>query len=317
MPTLFHGAATERSTARPNFSICEFTIPDTTFEEDLELIRDSGATGISICEFKLRDGEEERQLEAFKASGLRAAICMPENISPLPASSVFPGPKDLDERVELMCRSVRRLAPFRPATIVLITGSGTELTVSEARRAAIDGFRQVAAVAGELGARVSVEPQRNDLVPGRSIVTTISEALELVAEVRHPAMDVLYDVYHLWDTPDVAGLTERHAKEFGGVQISDWRAETRGFMDRVLPGDGLIDLPTLLGALDRGGYSGWYDLEIFSDDGRYGSSYPDSLWKLPARELVRSGFSAFNRVWEARVSSDALEQGSVRHDAKE
>ncbi len=287
-------------TSRPRYSVCEYTTPDTTFEEDLELISETGATGVAICEFKLRDGDEERQAEALRESGLTATLCMPTSISPLPASRVFPGPQDVDERVDLMCRSVRRLAPFEPAAIVVITGSGDGRAPADARRAAVEGLRRVASLAGELGTRLSLEPQRNDLVPGRSLVTTIPEALELVAEVGEPAIDVLYDVYHLWDTPDIVELTERHAQEFGGVHVCDWRPETRGFMDRVLPGDGLIDLPALLGALDAGGYSGWYDLEIFSDDGRYGSDYPDSLWKRPPRELLRDGFSAFNRLWDAR-----------------
>ena len=286
--------------AQPKFSICEYTTPNTTFEEDLALAAETGATGVGICEFKLREGAEELQAEALLESGLEAAICMPSNISPLPSSRVFPGPTDVDERVELMCKSVRRLAPFRPATIVLLTGSGNGRPAPEARRAVVEGLRKVAAVAGEVGTRVSLEPQRVDLVPGRSLVTTIPEALDLVAEVDEPAIDVLYDVYHLWDTPDVAKLSERHAREFGGVQVCDWRAETRGFMDRVLPGDGLIDLRTLLGALDAGGFDGWYDLEIFSDDGRFGSDYPDSLWKRPPSELLGDGFAGFRRAWGTR-----------------
>ena len=300
--------------AAPKFAICEYTTPDTTFEQDLELIAEAGATGIGICEFKLQDGEEERQADALRASGLRAAVCMPLNISPLPASRVFPGPQDPDERVELMCGSVRRLAPFEPATIVVITGSGTGRDPGEARRAVVEGLRRVAALAGELGTRVSLEPQRNDLVPGRSLVTTIPEALELVAEVDEPAIDVMYDVYHLWDTPEAVELTERHAQEFGGAQVCDWRAETRGFMDRVLPGDGVIDLPALFGALDAGGFSGWFDLEIFSDDGRFGSDYADSLWKLPPRDLLRDGLSAFNRVWAARTRGAANGRASDGHD---
>jgi sugar phosphate isomerase/epimerase len=316
VPIRFTQSEADPLTARPKFAICEYTTPDTTFEQDLELIGQTGATGISICEFKLREGEEGRQVEALEASGLKAALCMPLNISPLPASRVFPGPRDLDERVELMIRSLRRLAPFHPAAIVVITGSGAGRSAGDARRAAVEGLRQVAAVAGELGTRISLEPQRNDLVPGRSLVTTIPEALELVAEVGEPAIDVLYDVYHLWDTPEVIELTESHAQEFGGVHVCDWRPETRGFMDRVLPGDGLIDLSALLGALDAGGYSGWYDLEIFSDDGRYGSDYADSLWKWPPRELLDKGFSAFNQAWDAREPGKAIGRAPDHDDAR-
>jgi hypothetical protein len=47
--------------------------------------------------------------------------------------------------------------------------------------------------------------------------------------------------------------------------------------------------------LEDGGYTGWYDIEIFSD-----LSLPDSLWKWPARKLVehsRDGFvAAFERI---------------------
>ena len=38
--------------------------------------------------------------------------------------------------------------------------------------------------------------------------------------------------------------------------------------DRVFPGDGTADVAGILGAVDAGGYRGWYELEILSDDGR-------------------------------------------------
>jgi sugar phosphate isomerase/epimerase len=287
--------------SEPKLSICEFTTPDTTFEEDLELVAQVGATGIGICEFKLREGDEDRQLGAFRASGLHAGVCLPVNISPLPDNRIFPGPSDLDERLELMCGSVRRLAPFEPATIVVATGSGVGRSPEEARRAVVEVLREVAAVAAREGVRLSLEPQRVDLVPGRSLVATIGESVELVAEVGAPNLDVLYDVFHLWDTPDVLEQTVRYARGFGGVHISDWRSETRGPVDRVLPGDGVIDLPALFAALCDGGYDGWYDLEVFSDDGRFGNDYADSLWKLPPRELLEGGVAGFARAWDTAV----------------
>ncbi len=62
------------TTNTPHYSVCPLTMPDTTFEEDLELVRSSGASGIGIAEGKLRDGEEQTQLAALKrpASRLRA-----------------------------------------------------------------------------------------------------------------------------------------------------------------------------------------------------------------------------------------------------
>jgi sugar phosphate isomerase/epimerase len=85
-----------------------------------------------------------------------------------------------------------------------------------------------------------------------------------------------------------------------GVHVNDRRALTRSWKDRVLPGDGVIDLPAILGALEAGGYDSWFDLEIFSDNGAFGDDYPDSLWKLPPVEVVRRGHAGFRRAWEAR-----------------
>jgi sugar phosphate isomerase/epimerase len=289
------------SAALPLFSACAFTTPDTTFEEDLALAIEIGAQGVGICEFKLRDGEEAAQLAAMADSGLRASICMPAHISPLPTGVVFPGPEDIDERVALMCASVRRLAPFQPESIVVITGALRERTPQEARRIVVEGLREVARVAAGENMRLGLEPQRVDVLPGRSLVSTIPETLDLLEEIGSDNIDIVYDVYHLFETEDIVELTRRHASAFGGVQICDWRAQTRGWMDRVLPGDGVIDLPALFAALDDGGYAGWYDLEVFSDDGRYGADYPDSLWKLPPRQVLEAGLAGFRRAWEMRA----------------
>ena len=42
------------------------------------------------------------------------------------------------------------------------------------------------------------------------------------------------------------------------------------------------------GLVEAGGYTGWYDLEILSDNGLFGNDYPDSLWKLPPANLVKA-----------------------------
>lgn len=104
------------------------------------------------------------------------------------------------------------------------------------------------------------------------------------------------------DSPNVIEDTERFAGLVKGVQINDWREPPRGIADRVLPGDGIIDLPAIFGALERGGYNGWYDIEVFSDDGRWGTELPGSLWKLPSADVVRRGAEGFRLAWNAMKS---------------
>jgi sugar phosphate isomerase/epimerase len=286
------------------FSVCELSTPDTTFEQDLDLIRARGARGIAIAEEKLRRGDEEAQLAALRDSGLSATVCIPTNIGPMSPQPalIYEGPQDPETRVSLMCDSVRRLAPFEPDAVVVITGSSAGRDGAEARKIAIDGLRIVAETAQELGLRLALEPCRRNAYDG-SFVHTLSGALALVDEIDRPNVGICYDVYHLWDEEDILALTEQHATRVFGVQVADWREPPRSFADRLFPGDGQIDLPSMIGALERGGFEGWYDVELFSDDGRWGTDLPDSIWKLPAQEIVRRGVDGLERVWDAYRSA--------------
>jgi sugar phosphate isomerase/epimerase len=117
----------------------------------------------------------------------------------------------------------------------------------------------------------------------------------------------------LQHTPEHVDEIERHAHRFVGVHIADWREPTRGWADRVLPGDGVADLPALLGMLERAGWDGFYDLEIFSDNGTFGNAWPGSLWDVPEEELARRGKEAFERAWSARNRTplDQVSPGAV------
>jgi sugar phosphate isomerase/epimerase len=279
-------------------SVCELTTPDTTFEQDLELISAAGATGVAISETKLRPGEESAQLKAFRDSGLKATICLPSNLSALPPRPpvFYPGPDDPEQRTALMCDSVRRLAPFEPASIVVTTGSGVGFSEEDATRIAVEAIQAVADVAAEVGTRLCLEPCRRDLGFDGSFVQGLPAVLELIDQIDHASVGVCYDTYHHWDEPDAIARAEENAASIIAVQVADWREPPRSLADRLIPGDGTIDLPGLLGALERGGYSGWYDLELFSDDGRFGHDFPDSLWKLDPAELLDRGVQGMRQA---------------------
>ena len=287
----------------PLYSVCPLTMPDTTFEADLELVRASGASGIGIAEGKLRDGEDRAQLAALKASGLRVAGGIPANLAPLPLRPpvMYPGPDDPAVRIGLLRESVERLAAFGPDCIVVTTGSSEGYSKDEAWSIAADGIRDVARVAADLGTRLAVEVVRGDLGFDASFVRTLTEASEFIELVGEPSVGLCYDVYHVWDSPDLLQQTEQLAAQTFLVQVSDWPDPPRSLADRRIPGEGIIDLPAIFGALQRGGYDGWYELEIFSDDGRWGDDFADSLWKLPPAELLDRSQQAFDLLWAKRA----------------
>jgi sugar phosphate isomerase/epimerase len=263
-------------------SICEFTTLAATFEEDLAAYRAAGVEGIGVCEFKL----SERSAALLRESGLRATHCIPAvpSILPLP---LMEGPRDPEERVEALCASVRRLAELEPVCVVFLTGPG------DADGVVREGIRAVAAAGQEAGVPVALEPVHPSQADVFSFVHTLDHASELIDT---EPVGLMLDLWHVSDPAEIS----RHADRIVGVHVSDRREPTRGHFDRVLPGDGVLDLAAAFRALEASGYDGWYDVEIFSDNGVFGDALPDSLWDVDAAELARRARESVEHVWAGR-----------------
>jgi len=277
----------------PQFSISQVSTLTASFEDDVRTYRDGGIDAIGIWEMKLGDGSNDDEALALVAeSGLGAASAVPAvpSILPLP---LLPGPEDPRERIDSLLRSIHRLAAFRPAGIVCLTGPGDRATI-------VAGLREIAAEAERTGMRLALEPFQAEGIENWSIVNTLGEAVDLIDEIGSAALGIQFDLWHLWNTPDLFDEIEQHAHRFVGVHVDDWREPTRGWADRMLPGEGIADVPTILAALERAGWDGYYDLEIFSDNGAFGTIYPDSLWDVEPVELVRRSRESFSHCWEKR-----------------
>jgi sugar phosphate isomerase/epimerase len=259
-----------------------------SFTDDLHAYAAAGVDGIGIWELKLGDSS----LAEFRTSGLGSATAVPAvpSVHPLP---LLPGPDTVRARVDALLRSLEVLAPYEPAAILCFTGPGE-------RAAAVHGVREIAREAERLGLRLAVEPFQREGIESWSILNTLGDAAAFVDEVGSDAIGIQFDVWHLWNSADVLDEIPRYAHLIAGVHVNDWREPTRGWADRVLPGEGVADLPAILGVLEDVGWEGFYDLEIFSDNGRFGSAYPGSLWDLDAAELARRGREAFFNCWSKR-----------------
>ncbi|MFL5915802.1 MAG: sugar phosphate isomerase/epimerase family protein [Gaiellaceae bacterium] len=273
---------------RPRFSISQVSTLAASFTDDLHAYAAAGVDGIGIWELKLGDSS----LAEFRASGLGSATAVPAvpSVHPLP---LLPGPDTVRARVDALLRSLEVLAPYEPAAILCLTGPGE-------RAAAVHGVREIAREAERLGLRLAVEPFQREGIESWSILNTLGDAAAFVDEVGSDAVGIQFDVWHLWNSADVLDEIPRYAHLIAGVHVNDWREPTRGWVDRVLPGEGVADLPAILGVLEDVGWEGFYDLEIFSDNGTFGSAYPDSLWDLDAAELARRGREAFFNCWSKR-----------------
>ncbi|MFL6011811.1 MAG: sugar phosphate isomerase/epimerase family protein [Gaiellaceae bacterium] len=262
-----------------------------SFADDVRAYSRVGADGIGIWELKLED--DAAALDVLNESGLGRASAVPAipSILPLP---LMEGSADPQERIDAICASVHRLAAFEPSGIVCLTGPG------EDRDTVVAGLRTIGDEAQRAGVRIGLEPINRVGGDDWTFISSLGEAAELLDEADHPALGIQFDTWHVWSTPNVVDEIARHADRFVGVHVADWREPTRKWADRVLPGEGVGEIPRLLGALEAAGWDGYYDIEIFSDNGSFGDAWPDSLWDVPADELAARAKESFERAWEAR-----------------
>lgn len=294
----------------PPFSVSQVSTFAASFGDDVRAYAAAGVDAIGIWELKLGQGPDGEALEQLAASGLGSASAVPAvpSILPLP---LLPGPEEPQARIEALCASVHRLAAFSPSAVVCLTGPAGDRDPDEARALVVDGLRTVAAEAARAGVRLALEPFQREGIEDWSLVSTLAEAAELIDEAGvEEVVGIQFDVWHLWNAPGLLDEIPRYADRIAGVHVNDWRQPTRGWADRVLPGAGAADVPAILGALDAAGWDGFYDLEIFSDDGTFGNAYPDSLWALDAEELARRGREAFAQCWLER---NRERNGGSRH----
>ena len=272
----------------PPFSISQVSTLTASFGEDVRAYAAAGADGVGIWEMKL--GPDSLAELAATGLGVATAVPLVPSIHPLP---LLPGPETVRERIDALLRSLEVLAPFQPAPVLCFTGPGD-------RETAVAGVREVAREAERLGLRLALEPFQLEGIENWSILNTLADAAEFIEEVGSDAVGIQFDAWHLWNTPDLLDEIPHYAHLIAGVHICDWREPTRGWADRVLPGEGVADLPAILGALDAAGWDGFYDLEIFSDNGAFGTAYPDSLWDLESADLARRGRASFAHTWQYR-----------------
>ncbi len=114
------------------------------------------------------------------------------------------------------------------------------------------------------------------------IIKSLQSAVRVAQIADHPRVGVLFDAAHYHVTPtklrDINESSVRHTKHVHLDDMPDTPADlTHRDFDRVLPGEGVVDLPETISALERNGYGGYFSIEMFSAN----------LWRLPVKEAAR------------------------------
>ena len=80
-------------------------------------------------------------------------------------------------------------------------------------------------------------------------------------------LGVTVDVYHLWWDPDLDTEIVRAGSSILSFHVCDWLTPTRDMLnDRALMGEGCIRIREIRAWVEKAGFRGFIEVEIFSDE---------------------------------------------------
>jgi sugar phosphate isomerase/epimerase len=119
--------------------------------------------------------------------------------------------------------------------------------------------------ARERNVRIGLEPLHPMYAADRSVLNTIDQALAIASGFAANEVGVILDTFHIWWDPRVAELIAQATGRIYGFHVSDWLNPLPDvLLGRGLMGDGVIDNRNLRLLVERAGYSGPIEVEIFN-----------------------------------------------------
>lgn len=125
------------------------------------------------------------------------------------------------------------------------------------------------------------------------VVKSLPSAARVCQKAGHPRVGILFDTAHYHVTPSkLSDVNAESVPLIKHVHINDMPGTppdlTHRDFDRVLPGEGVLDLPTIVSTLESQGYDGYFSIELFNSE----------LWKLPVKEAARQCYESLQPLCE-------------------
>ena len=238
----------------------------------IEACARAGVPGISLWRHKLAETGVERAAKLVRDAGLWVSSVCRGGMFPAPT------PSERAARIDDNRRAIDDAATLGAEVLVLVCGAAPDRDIGAARAMVADGIAAIAPYAAERNVRLGIEPLHPAFAAERSCITTMREARLMSEQYDASNVGVVVDVYHVWWDPERAEEIARLGDRIAGYHVNDWLVPVKNvLMNRGMMGDGVIELRRIRGEIERAGYMGPIEVEIFNE----------SIWERPLDELVR------------------------------
>ena len=252
-----------------------------SIEESIDAIAAAGFAGIAPW---------RREIEGYDVKVIAKRIRDAElKVPGYCRSTYLPAPtrEGLRENIEENKRAMDDAAIIGAQSFVMVVGGlpkGSK-DIAGARTQVVEGTAALLEHGRKIGVKVALEPLHPVYAADRSCLSLLNEALDMCQQIEGPvaapSLGVCLDVYHLWWDPNLKRDIARAGEErrIFGFHVCDWLVPTMDVLnDRGMMGDGMIDIPSIRADVEKAGYQGLIEVEIFSSQ---------NWWKKPVAEILK------------------------------
>lgn len=244
-----------------------------SLEQAAEAYAAAGVSGITVWRDALDGRSAAACGERLRSHGLRVvSLCRGGFFAHVDAAARSAA---LDDNR----RAIDEAAALGAPLVVLVCGAHPGQPLQRSRAQIQRGIEAVLPHAERHGVRLAIEPLHPMYADSRSAINTLAQANDIALAIGSDLVGVAVDVYHLWWDPELESEIARsgRAGKLFAFHVCDWKTPTLDLLlDRGLPGEGCIDVRGIRGWVERAGFDGFIEVEIFSK----------AYWEMDQRQFL-------------------------------
>jgi sugar phosphate isomerase/epimerase len=240
-------------------------------QETLDACARHGISTIGLWRHKLDDMGLPETARAVRASGLA--------VSSLCRGGFFPVASEADRRRRHADnqRAIAEAAELGTNVLVLVCGPAVDRDLEAARRMVVEGIEALLPDAESAGVVLGVEALHPVYTAERSVIVSLAQANRIAALFPPELVGVIVDAYHVWWDPCLYDEIAVASGRILGFHVSDWLVPSPDpLMSRGMMGDGVIELHRMRLAVEKAGYRGPIEVEIFNR----------AIWEMPLDDVL-------------------------------
>jgi sugar phosphate isomerase/epimerase len=230
-------------------------------EDDARVYRRAGLQAIGLSYHKLLRFGLKDSIPAIRRSGLRVS-----SLGWAGGFAGLPGGYRYNDAIQDGKRLIKLARLLNAESVTILSGPQRGHIRPQALRCLQDGLFDLSLTAERLGIRLALQPMHPLFTEKWSFLNSLQDTFNVVRSLDPKVVGVSLGTYHVCDDPDFEHYTRLLLPYIANVTVSDWKETTDGDNDRAIPGQGITPLVTMVSHLERIGYRGRYEVEVWSRD---------------------------------------------------